>query len=195
MTTKHGMALAAALTLTALAAGCSSTNQSSSNGGKLSMSLGASGTAAAAMTTGGVAADQGGVTAANITISGASARTTDGTWVPLQGTFPMTVDLVALAASGNSVTFPPDIVPEGHYTAIQITITAVNLTLQDGTTVAITPPGTGWDVVIPVEFDVVAGQETVVKLKLHCDHSFHFLNGEFEFDPEIEVEGVEHDSD
>jgi hypothetical protein len=191
MTTKHAMAFATVLTLTALMAGCSSNDQSSSGKGKLAMSLGASGTTAAATTAGGVAADHGGgVTAANITISGASARTTDGTWVPLQGSFPMTVDLIALATSGNNVTFPPDIVPEGHYDAIQITITAVNLTLQDGTTVAITPPGTGWDVVIQVSFDVVAGQETVVHLKLRCDHSFHFLNGEFEFDPEIEVEAA-----
>jgi hypothetical protein len=48
---------------------------------------------------------------------------------------------------------------------------------------------------IAVSFDVVAGQQTVVTLNLRCDHSFHFLNGEFEFDPDIEVEDVEHHDD
>lgn len=88
---------------------------------------------------------------------------------------------------------PADILAAGHYDAIQITLTAVSLTLHDGTEVAITPPGTGWQVVIQVTFDVVAGQQTVVNLDLHCDHSFSFLNGEFEFNPEIEVDSVEHD--
>ena len=197
MVTKHGLKLAAALALAASMAGCSSTDQSSPSKGNFRMALRASGTTtAAATTTGTVAADEErGLAAANVTISGASARTTDGTWVPMQGSFPVTVDVIALATSGGTQTLPPDVLPVGHYDAIQITITAVNLTLQDGTKIAITPPGTGWEIVIRVSFDVVAGQETIVNLNLHCDHSFSFLNGEFEFDPEIEVEGVEEHDD
>jgi hypothetical protein len=40
---------------------------------------------------------------------------------------------------------------------------------------------------------VVAGQSTTVSLNLRCDSSFKLINGEFEFEPEVEVEGVEHD--
>ena len=196
MMTKHGFALAAALAVAACAASCSSTDQSSANKGNLRMALKASGTATAAATGGPVAADEaGGLSAANITISGASAKNAEGAWVPMQGSFPITLDVIALATSGAAITLPADIVPEGHYQAIQITISAVNLTLQDGTKIAITPPGTGWEVVIGVAFDVVVGQQTVINLNLRCDHSFNFLNGEFEFDPDIEVEGVEEHND
>ncbi len=196
MMIKHGLELAAALALAAAMAGCSSVDQSGSNKGNFRVALKASGTTTAAATTGASGGgNDNGITAANITISGASARTADGTWIAVQGSFPVTVDVIALATSGGTQTLPPDVLPEGHYDAIQITITAVNLTLHDGTTIAITPPATGWEVVIGVSFDVVAGQETVVNLNLHCDHSFSFRSGEFEFDPEIEVEGVEQHDD
>jgi Domain of unknown function (DUF4382) len=195
MRTINGRALAVALGLFVGLVGCSSGDHATPNKGNFVMALSASGSAAGGATnaaTAGPAPANGdhGPTAANVTISAASARTSDGTWVPVQGTFPITVDVIALAAGGGTETLPADILPEGHYDGIKITITAVNLTLHDGTTVAITPPGTGWEVVIPVSFDVVAGQETVVNLNLRCDHSFGFLNGEFEFHPDIECGGV-----
>jgi hypothetical protein len=202
MTKIGGLAFAAVLAVVAIAPGCSSNDHSSPNKGNLTMSLKATGSASGAAATATAKAgapapadQEGGPTAASITISGASVKTPDGTWIPMVGSFPVVVDVIALATSGAGVTLPADVVPAGHYEAIQITITAVNLTLHDGTMVAITPPGTGWEVMIAVSFDVVAGQQTVVTLNLRCDHSFHFLNGEFEFDPDIEVEDVEHHDD
>lgn len=133
--------LAAAPALAASMAGCSSTDQFSPSKGDFRMALRAFGTTtAAATTTGTVAADEErGLAAANVTISGASARTTDGTWVLMQGSFPVTLGIIALATSGGTRTLPPDVLPVGRYDAIQITITAVNLTLHDGTKIAITP--------------------------------------------------------
>ncbi len=192
MKTKSAFALATVLALAALGTGCSSGDTGSkANKGALAVTMGATGAMPAMQ--GGVAADhKGGPTAATVTISSASARQIDGTWIDIAGTFPMTVDLIALAANGNTVNLPADLVPEGQYNALQFTITAVNLTLQDGTTVAITPPATGWVVLVPVDFTVTAGKETAVTLRFHVDGCFKSLNGEFEFDPEVEVESVEH---
>src|SRR5262249_12243622 len=138
------------------------------------------------------AAQQGAPTAAVVTISAGAARTVDGTWVNLGGTFPMTVDLIALAANGNTFNLPAGLVPEAQYNALQFTVTAVNLTLQDGTQVAITPPGTGWVVLVPVDFTVAAGKETSVTLRFHVDGSFKVVGGELEFEPEVDAERVEH---
>jgi hypothetical protein len=184
-----------------LTTSCSSSHSPTTpaNMGAVKMTMKASGTVAAATTAAATSSGKGvapadmsnGPTAANIVISGASAQLTDGTFVPVTATFPQTIDQLALATSGGSVTLPAGLLPDGSYTALQITITQASITLHDGTIVTITPPGTGWLVLIPVTFDVVAGQETQITLNLRCDHSFHFLNGEFEFDPDIEVEGVE----
>jgi len=193
MTKRVQFALGAALAVAALAAGCSSNGTGSkANKGALAVTMAATGAAPAVQ--GGVAADhEGAPTAASVTISAAQARQVDGTWVDIAGNFPMTVDLIALAANGNTISLPADLVPEGQYNALQFTVTAVNLTLADDTQVALTPPGTGWIVMIPVDFTVTAGKETSVKLRFHVDGSLKFLNGEFEFDPEVEVEGVEHE--
>jgi uncharacterized protein DUF4382 len=192
MKMKTAFALATILAIAALGAGCSSSNTGTSGTkGALAVHMGATGTMPALQ--GGVSADQqAGPTAATVTISAASARQVDGTWVSIAGSFPMTVDLIALAANGNTINLPADLVPEGQYNALQFTITAVNLTLQDGTTVAITPPAAGWMVLIPVDFTVTAGKETSVTLRFHVDGSFKSLNGEFEFEPEMDVESVEH---
>jgi hypothetical protein len=192
MKRKTAFALATVLAIAAFGTGCSSgSTGSKANKGALAVSMGATGAMPAVQ--GGVSADhKGGPTAATVTISSASARQIDGTWINIDGTFPMKVDLIALAANGNAVDLPADLVPEGQYNALQFTITAVNLTLEGGTTVAITPPGTGWVVLVPVDFTVTAGKETSVKLRFRVDGSFKSLNGEFEFDPEVEVEGVEH---
>jgi hypothetical protein len=188
------VALASAAGLALLAASCSSSDQNAANKGKLSMALTASGTTAAPASSGGVAADSTqGPKSATITISAAQARDDSGNWVDIGGTYPVEVDLVALQQNGQTYTLPPDLLPEGHYTAIQLTISGVNITLQDDTQIAITPPADGWLVLINVSFDVTAGQETTVMLNLHMDRSFHYVGGTFEFDPDVECDGVRHD--
>jgi hypothetical protein len=134
------------------------------------------------------------LTAATITISSIEVHSTaDGTWVPVASGLPVTLDLLAIMNSGGTATLPADLVPPGTYDAIQLGITKLDLTLTDGTMVSVTPPGTGWTVQIPVTFTVVAGQATDIKLNVHCDGSFHLLNGVFEFDPEIDGENEDHD--
>lgn len=185
-----------AVGLAGLAAGCSSSSDSKSPQGSLRVSMGATsaptaGSVQAATTDSDDALSQ--LKAAVITLSGIEARKTDGTWVPVETGLPADIDLIAIMTAGNSVTLPADLLPEGQYNALELRITQVQLTLMDDTKITITPPGTGWTAQIPVDFSVVAGQSTIVNLNLRCDSSFKFLNGEFEFEPEIEVEGVEHD--
>jgi hypothetical protein len=98
-----------------------------------------------------------------------------------------------LADDGSVATLPAGLLPEGHYSALQLRITKIELTVKNGAPVTIAPPGTGWVVLIPVDFDVVIGHETIVTLKFRLDLSFKFVNGEFEFEPQVEVGSVEHD--
>jgi len=196
---KHRHVIAAtafAIGLAGLAAGCSSSNDGKGPEGSLAITMGATsapaaGAVQAATADGGDALSR--LKAAVITISGIEARLADGTWVPVETGLPADVDLIAIINAGNAATLPADLLPEGQYSALELRITQVQLTLMDDTKIAITPPGTGWTVQIPVNFSVVPGQSTVVNLKLRCGSSFRFFDGEFEFDPEIEVESVEHD--
>jgi len=196
---KHRQLFAAAafaIGLAGVIAGCSSSNDSKGSQGSFAITMGATRVpAAGAVQT--VAGDSNDalshLKAAVITISGIEARMANGTWVPVETGLPVDVDLIAIMNAGNVATLPADLLPEGDYDALELRITAVQLTLLNDTTIAITPPGTGWTVQIPVSFSVVAGQSTVIKLKLHCGNSFKLFDGHFDFDPEIEVEGVEHD--
>lgn len=131
--------------------------------------------------------------AANITISELEARKSGGVWVPVEGGFPKVVDVLALAKNGGIVTLPADLLPEGQYNALQARITQVEPTPLEGPRLSIATPGSGWSVIIPVDFGVVTDQSTVVDLNLRLDQSLRLVNNTFEFEPEIEVEGVEHD--
>lgn len=133
------------------------------------------------------------LTAATITISSIEVHSTDGTWVPVASGLPVTLDLLAIMNSGGSVSLPADLLPPGTYDAIQLGITKLDLTLTDGTMISVTPPGAGWTVNIAVTFTVVAGQATDIQLNVHCGGSFHLLNGEFEFDPQIDGENEDQD--
>jgi len=177
-------------------AGCSSNNDSTGPRGSLAITMGATGTPAAG-TVQTAAGDHDDalshLKAAVVTIAGLEARMADGTWVPMDTGLPADVDLIAIMDAGNVTQLPADLLPEGEYGALQLRITQVQLTLMDDTKISIAPSGSGWTVQIPVSFSVVAGQMTVVKLKLRCGSSFSHSDGQFAFDPEIEVEGVEHD--
>jgi hypothetical protein len=131
--------------------------------------------------------------AATITISELEARKSGGVWVPVEGGFPKVVDVLALARNGGIVSLPADLLPEGQYNALQARITQVQPTPLDGHRVSIATPGSGWSVIIPVDFGVVPDQSTLVDLNIRLDRSLRLVNDVFEFDPEIEVEGVEHD--
>lgn len=184
---------AVVLAVAAFVAGCSS-SQDKTPHGSLAVALGASRVAARVQAADASPNDSIGLlSSASTTIEGVEARKTDGSWVPIDSGLPAVVDLLPLANVGRTVTLPPELLPEGQYNALQLRITQVELTLLNGTRATIAPPDTGWVVLIPVDFGVVGGRATIVALRVRLDLSLRVVNGEFEFEPEVEVEDVAHD--
>jgi len=184
-----------AIGLAGLAGGCSSNNDNNGPRGSLAITMGATGAPAAnAVET--VTADPddalANLTTAVITIAGIEARIAGGAWVPVDTGLPADVELFAIMNSGSGATLPADLLPAGDYDALALRITQLQLTPRNDADLVIAPPGRGWTVQIPMNFTVVAGESTDVKLKLRCRSSFRLLDGQFEFDPDIEVESVEH---
>ena len=181
------------LTLATFMAGCSSSPDRTSQG-SLAVALGASRAAAGVQVAIPSSDDQlAQLKAASITISDVEARRSDGSWVPIDGGVPAVIDVLALSNGGRTVALPSDLLPEGQHNALQLRISQVELTRLDGSRVTIAPRGTGWVVLIPVDFGIVTDRETIIELVVGLDPSFKLVNGEFEFEPEIELEGVEHD--
>jgi hypothetical protein len=118
---------------------------------------------------------------AKLTISGVEARRSDGGWVAVENGLPAVVDLGDLAVSRRTVTLPADLFPEGQYAALQIRIAKVGA-MRDGP---------GWVALVPVDFGVTAGGVTVLDLEFRLERSFRTVSGLLEFEPEIEVAGVE----
>ena len=188
-----GIALPAlVVAVAALVAGCSS-SQDKTPQGSVALVLGASRTAAGVQAAAASSDDPIGLlNAASISIADVEARKADGSWVPIDASLPAVIDLVALANAGGTAALPPDLLPEGQYNALQLRMTQVELTRRNGTRVTIAPRGTGWVVLIPVDFGVVNDQATIVTLRVRLDLSIKFVNREFEFEPEVELGGVEH---
>ena len=130
---------------------------------------------------------------ANTTISAIEARRSDGTWAPVDGGFPTVVDLLALAKAGTAAALPAGLLPDGHYTALQIHVVKGDLTHVDGTHSVIAPAGAGWSVIVPVDFAVVTDRAMLVDLNVPLDRTLKLVKDTFEFEPEFEVTGVEHD--
>jgi len=187
---RHSMPACAGLAvmLLALTAGCSSGPDAESHG-SLSVAMSASAAAAARTAPDGALSQ---LQAATITVSSIEAHQTSGNWVAVDAGLPATVDLLAILNGSSPITLPADAIPEGTYDALQVTITQADLTLTDGSHVSITPPSGGWVVQIPVDFTVVAGQVTEITLQVHCDTSFRVIGGAFDFEPEVDVQGVKH---
>ena len=193
--TLAGLVLAGALV--GSLAGCSSGDDPTNAAGKgtLAVNISASHVASPGMTGDAAAGMALPFKTATVTIAGAAAHEVDGAWVEISGPFPVTVDLIALADNGGTLALPPDLLPAGHYDAIQIRISGVEVVLQDDTQVVIVPPGDGRVRTIPVEFEVVAGEAITINLVIRTEASFQLVEGGFEFELETEVDSVERGGD
>ena len=127
--------------------------------------------------------------AANATLSSILARTLEGKLTDVTIALPVTVDLLSLV-NGKDTTLPVGYLPPGTYDQIVVVMTKVEVTLLDGTKVAITPPGGGWTAIVPVAqpFTVVDGQTTTITLNFRKDLSFGCGSGDWEFHPRFEFD-------
>ena len=134
--------------------------------------------------------------AANVTFASVLARTLDGQLTAVTIELPVTVDMLSIA-TGKEATLPIGFLPPGTYDQIVVVMTQVSVTLADGTQVTITPPGGGWTAIVPVAqpFTVVEGQTTTITLNFRKDMSFACGFGGWEFHPEIESDGNHNDND
>ena len=174
------------IALAAPLGGCSSGTDRTS-AGSFTVRFGATGAVAGAKD-----GSTSGVVAASLALSGLEARREEGIWVPVEDGLPLDLGLNPSADAGGIVTLPSGLLPDGHYTALQIRISKVEPTLRNGAHAAIAPPRAGWSLIIPVDFVVATGQSTAVDLALRLDASFRLTDGALEFEPDIDVEGVEH---
>jgi hypothetical protein len=127
---------------------------------------------------------------ATVTVASAGARRAeDGAWIAVGGGFPIALDLIEMLDLGRTVTLPADIVPEGHYDAVRITMTSATITEGNDDPVTLSRPG-GWTVHVPLDADVVAGEAVVIELAVRGDASFRMSGGEIAFDPAIELVAV-----
>jgi len=125
--------------------------------------------------------------AANVTFSSILARTLDGQLIDVSIDLPVTVDMLSLV-NGQEVTLPIGFLPLGTYDQLVVVMTQVEVTLADGTKVAITPPGGGWTAIVPVSepFTVVEGETTTVAINFRKDLSFGCGANNWEFHPSFE---------
>lgn len=125
---------------------------------------------------------------AAVTFSSILARNLDGQLVPVTIDLPVTVDVLALDFA-TGVELPIGFLPPGDYDQMVVVMTAVDLVLDDGTAVSITPPGGGWTSIVPTTpFTVEEGATTAVQLRFRKARAFRLLDGSIEFHPEFEME-------
>jgi hypothetical protein len=124
--------------------------------------------------------------AASVTFASVLARNLDGVLVDVVIDLPVTVDLLALA-SDRETTLPAGALPPGTYDQLVVVMTQLEVTLANGTRIAVTPPGGGWTAVVGVAppFTVADGETTTVALDFRKDRSFGCRLGSWEFRPEF----------
>jgi hypothetical protein len=127
--------------------------------------------------------------AATVTFSSILARTLDGKLIDTLAVLPVTVDVLKLE-KGKPVTLPIGFLPPGTYDQLVVVMTKFEVTLLNGTKIAVTPPGGGWTAIIAVSqpFTVTEGATTTITIKFRTDLSFGCGLGKWEFHPRFDCD-------
>lgn len=183
-TRKLAVALVAVAALGAVSCSDDDSVTSASSMGQVKLEMGATSSGALAATTGETEAS---LASLEVTLASVRARMADGSWQDLAGTYPMTVDVLALAASGD-VTIAAGLLPVGGYDALEVVILGASATFDDATVITVDFPPPGRAVILAVGFEVVEGEPVFLDIHLDVDLSFKLAGGSLEFEPEFEVE-------
>jgi hypothetical protein len=183
-TSKFAVALGIVAALAAVSCSDDNSVTSASSMGQVKLEMGATSSGTLAATTGETDAA---LSTLEVTLASVRARMVDGTWQELAGTYPMTVDVLALAASGD-VTIAADLLPAGSYEALEVVIAGASATFDDATEIHVDFPPPGRAVILAVGFEVVEGEQLFLDIQLDVDLSFKLAGGSLEFEPEFEVE-------
>jgi hypothetical protein len=183
-TRKFAVALVIVAALGAVSCSDDDSVTSASSMGQVKLEMGATSSGTLAATTGETDAA---LATLEITLESARARMTDGTWHEIPGTYPMTVDVLALAASGE-VTVGAGLLPAGSYDALEVVISGASATLDDAIEINLDFPPPGRAVILAVGFEVVEGEQVFLDIHLDIDLSFKLASGSLEFEPEFEAE-------
>ncbi len=184
-----------------VAAGCSGTEHMTRPGeGQVKVVVGGGATAAARTdaATAMLESDGPPIQAVEVTLSSILARNLDGQLVDVTIDLPTTIDLVAVI-QGQTFELPIGSLPVGTYDQIVVVIRTVTVTLEDGTVIAVSPPGGGWTAIVPTEpFDVVEGALTTVQLHFRPAGALRWVVDHFEFRPAFDCDvfgGGSHNGD
>ena len=127
--------------------------------------------------------------AANVTFTSFLARNLEGELISVGGDLPFTTDVLQVV-HGREVSLPAGFLPPGTYDQLVVVMSTVELVTQNGTKIAITPPGGGWTSIVNVQdpFTVVEGQTTTINLRFKWWRAFRRVNDEIEFAPEFDCD-------
>ena len=89
---------------------------------------------------------------------------------------------LATLINGNSVTLASGSLPAGDYTGVWLSIAALTLVLDDGSSVDPLSPATGVAAQVPISFTVEEGQDTVLSIDFPLS-AFAFDGTNWTFDP------------
>jgi hypothetical protein len=132
--------------------------------------------------------------AATVTLSSIMARTIDGKLTNVTIDLSVPVDLLALL-NGKTATLPVGSLPPGTYDQIVVVMKTVEVTLQSGMKIAVTPPGGGWTAIVAVAqpFTVKEGTTTTIALNFRMDLSFACAIASWDLKPKLHCDRADND--
>ncbi len=121
-----------------------------------------------------------------VTFAAVQAVRADGGFEDVDGVSLGTPVNLATLTSGNTVTLASGALPDGSYSGIWLSVSAVTLVLDDGSSVDPLSPALGVAARVPVDFTVDAGQETSIAVDFPLS-AFSFNGSLWTFDPGLVV--------
>jgi hypothetical protein len=123
-----------------------------------------------------------GIAEAWLTFEAVQAVSTSGSFEDVQGVGLQTPINLAELVNGNDAMLAAGALPAGSYTGLRISVSAITLVLDDGSTVDVLNGSFGIEIVVAVDFTVTEGQDTSLSVDIPLS-AFQYNGGFWTFDP------------